>query len=240
MEGAAPERRTQTERRNAAEEALLDAAAQLIAERGIDRASLARIGERAGTSRGLATHHFGSKDALVAGVVGRTQDHIAAVTVAALERTHRKYDEVSALDVVRATVATYLDLFESPSADDRALLVLWGATFPSEASLDGMAEADRRSCEGWAELITRGQHEGSITNDADATATAAVLMGVLRGVAAVLSTESGNADVRSVRATCDAWIVAALAPSSRHAGIRELGRTGMIEGEAAARPMTTS
>ena len=54
---------TQAERRQKSEQALLDAAAALIAERGVEQTSLARIGESAGTSRGLPTHHFGSKDA---------------------------------------------------------------------------------------------------------------------------------------------------------------------------------
>ena len=77
----APVRRTQAERRGESEEALLDAAANLIAERGVERASLASIGERAGTSRGLPTHHFGSKDALVARLASRVQDHVAAASL---------------------------------------------------------------------------------------------------------------------------------------------------------------
>ena len=51
-------RSTQAERRSRSEEALLDAAAELIAERGVERASLAAIGARAGVSRGLAKHAF--------------------------------------------------------------------------------------------------------------------------------------------------------------------------------------
>jgi AcrR family transcriptional regulator len=69
-------RRTQVERRLESERALLGAAAEVIAERGITGASLTVIGERAGTSRGLPTHHFGSKDALVARVAARAQDHV--------------------------------------------------------------------------------------------------------------------------------------------------------------------
>ena len=67
---------TQAERRRKSEQALLDAAAALIAERGVEQTSLARIGESAGTSRGLPTHHFGSKDALVARLARRTQDRV--------------------------------------------------------------------------------------------------------------------------------------------------------------------
>lgn len=57
--------RTQKQRREEAEAALLDAAAELVAEQGLRALTLARVGERAGYSRGLVTHYFGSKQALV-------------------------------------------------------------------------------------------------------------------------------------------------------------------------------
>ena len=91
---------------------------------------------------------------------------------------------------------------------------MWGATFPSQASIDGMLEADQRSYDGWADLIRRGRQDGSIRGDVDPAATAVVLFGLMRGVAALLLTESDIKDMGSVRETCDAWIVAALAPSS--------------------------
>ena len=84
----------------------------------------------------------------------------------------------------------YLELFENPTAEERALIVMWGATFPSQASIDGMLEADQRSYDGWADLIRRGQEDGSIRSDLDPTAAAVVLFGLMRGVAALLLTES--------------------------------------------------
>ena len=208
---APPRTQTQAERRTKSEQALLDAAAALIAERGVEQTSLARIGERAGTSRGLPTHHFGSKDTLVARLARRSQDRVSAATLNVLERGDQALENVSALDVLRTTLGTYLELFENPTADDRALIVMWGATFPSQASIDGMVEADQRSYDGWAEVIRRGQQDGSIRHDVDPTAASVVLFGLMRGVAALLLTESELNEMGSVRATCDAWIVAALA-----------------------------
>ena len=208
-----PQRRTQAERRSDSEEALLNAAAELIAERGVDRASLASIGQSAGTSRGLPTHHFGSKDVLVARLARRVQEHVVASVLESLEqRAHRKPEQVAALDLLRTTLDTYLELFENPTPDERALIVMWGATFPSNASIGGMLEADRRSYDGWADLIRHGQEDGSIRADVDATSAAVALFGLMRGVAALLLTESDIIDMRNVRATCDRWIVAALAP----------------------------
>ncbi len=212
MQEEAPHRRTQTERRKASEDALLDAAAALVAARGIERASLASIGERAGTSRGLPTHHFGSKDALVGKLARRAQDRVSAATLSALSRVGRTQEDLSALDLLRITVDTYVGLFEHPAAEERALIVMWGATFPTEASIEGMMDADQRSYDGWTELIASGQHDGSIRADVDPPAAAVVLLGMTRGVAALLLNEANVAGMATVRATCDAWIMAALAP----------------------------
>jgi AcrR family transcriptional regulator len=205
-------RRSQAERRAASEEALLRAAAELIAERGIERATLARIGERSGASRALSTYHFGSKDALIARLASDAQDRMREATVTALEAAGGGAATVTALDGLRAMVDTYLHRCEHPTALDRALLVMWGATFPTEASVEGMVEADRRSYDGWSELIRQGQAEGSIRDDLDPGATAVMLLGFMRGVAALLSTDAAITDMGGVRRTCDAVITAALAP----------------------------
>lgn len=60
-------RQTQAERRQKAEQAILMAVLQIIAERGLDELTLAEAGERAGYSRALPAHYFESKEvALVA------------------------------------------------------------------------------------------------------------------------------------------------------------------------------
>jgi len=205
-------RRTQVERRQESERVLLAAAAEVIAERGINGASLAVIGERAGTSRGLPAHHFGSKDAFVARVADCAQDRVSEAMLAAIERTHRNADEMPGLELIQASVDAYLELFEHPTADDRVLIVMWGATFPSESSIDGMLDADRRAYNGWAEIIERGQQDGSIRADVDAAASAVILHGLLRGVAALLLTESEYTDMTSVRATVNQWIAGGIAP----------------------------
>jgi AcrR family transcriptional regulator len=204
-------RRTQVERREESERVLLTAASEVIAERGINGASLTVIGERAGMSRGLPTHHFGSKDALVARVASAAQDRMAEVLLAAIERSGRGTAEMSGLNLVRASIDAYLEQFEHPTADDRVLLVTWGSTFPSESSIEGMLDADRRAYEGWAQLIVRGQQDGSIRIDVDPAASAVILHGMLRGVASLLLTESEYTDMTSVRATADTWIAGALA-----------------------------
>ena len=121
---------------------------------------------------------------------------------------------MSGLNLVRVSIDAYLELFEHPTASDRVLIVTWGATFPSESSIDGMLDADRRAYEGWADLIARGQLDGSIRTDVDPAASAVILHGMLRGVASLLLTESEYTDMTSVRSTVDKWIAGALAAGS--------------------------
>ena len=63
--GTSAHPRTQEVRRTEAEQRLVAAAAEMVGEVGPSRVTLANVGERAGYSRGLATHHFGSKGALM-------------------------------------------------------------------------------------------------------------------------------------------------------------------------------
>ncbi len=209
------ERRTQAERRSRSEEALLDAAAELIAERGVEGASLASIGGRAGVSRGLPTHHFGTKDALVARLAERAQERISAAMRASVERQSRRLEELSGLDTVYLTVDGYLELFEQPTSYERALLVMWGSTFPSLSSVEGMVEAERRSYEGLSEVIASGQQDGSIRAGLDPTAAAVLLLGMIRGVAGLMLTDSALTDMSRVRKTCHDWVTASMAASSR-------------------------
>ena len=208
----AQERQSQAERRSRSEDALLEAAAELVAERGVQGASLASIGGRAGVSRGLPAHHFGSKDALVAQLAERAQTHVGLVITDAQRRHAGVSGDLSVLDEILVGVDAYFELFDEPGPDERALLVMWGSTFPSNASVDGMADAERRSYEGLSERIAAGQADGSVRADVDVTASAVLLHGLMRGVAALYLTDRRPADMQTVRQTCREWIAAALAP----------------------------
>jgi AcrR family transcriptional regulator len=191
---------------------LLGAAAEVVAERGVQGASLATIGGRAGVSRGLPTHHFGSKDALVAQLAERAQTGIGLAIFEAQRRHAEASGDLPVLTEILVGVDAYLELFEDPGPDERALLVMWGSTFPSDASVEGMADAERRSYEGLSQRISSGQDEGSVRKDVDPMATAVLLHGLMRGVAALYLSHGGLADIRSVRQTCHEFILSALAP----------------------------
>ena len=205
------ERRSQAERRSRSEDALLEAAAEAVAERGVHGASLASISGRAGVSRGLPTHHFGSKDALVTQLAERAQTTIALVILEAQRRQVEVSGDLRALDEILVGVDAYLERFEDAGPEERALLVMWGSTFPSNASVEGMADAERRSYEGLSQRIASGQDDGSVRRDLDPMASAVLLHGLMRGVAALFLSDRRPADMHAVRRTCHEWIFSALA-----------------------------
>jgi AcrR family transcriptional regulator len=64
----------QSERSNLSTRRLLQATAELIAEVGYERTTLAEIGKRAGYSHGMVSRRFGSKAALIEALISRLSD----------------------------------------------------------------------------------------------------------------------------------------------------------------------
>jgi AcrR family transcriptional regulator len=75
---------SQGERRARTRQALLDAAAELFAERGVEGASVDAIAEAADRTSGALYDHFGSKDGLLFALLEGWVDDVATVTGAEL------------------------------------------------------------------------------------------------------------------------------------------------------------
>jgi len=176
VESSIPVRRSQEDRKRDAENALLDAAEELFAEHGMAETSLAKIGERAGFSRGLVNHHFGTKDALIARLARRAQDQFGARLIGKSEASGR--------ESILATIDSYLDIFFSGDKRARAFLTMWGASFPERASIEGFAENDARARKGFEAMIRTAQSDGSVNSELNPKATAVIMLGLIRGVAA--------------------------------------------------------
>ena len=171
-------RRTQEERRNDAEQRLLTAAAELIAEVGPSGVTLANIGERAGYSRGLATHHFGSKGAMM-------QRLVDSVTSGFREEVFVESASETVLDEALGLVRAYFHELAQPRPVRRARLVLWAdavATGTADVRT-AMLASDRAFRDELAKRIERGQATGEFAGSADPRAAATVIIGMLRGVA---------------------------------------------------------
>jgi AcrR family transcriptional regulator len=165
-------RRTQQERREHAETALLNAAAELAVEHGVRSLTLARIGERAGYSRGIVTHHFGSKQALVERLARATQTGFVP-GLAGLP---------PGLDRLLQLIDGYVGALGQVGVLNRAFLLLWAeaATEPELAPIfrerDDAFRADLR------DDVRAGIADGTIRPDVTPAEVAVEVVGQLRGI----------------------------------------------------------
>jgi AcrR family transcriptional regulator len=187
---ARPGRRTQAERRAATEQRVLDAAVALTAERGVRAVTLATVGEKAGYSRGIVTHHFGSRRALLDALVGRLQDAFRPPAASA----------GTGLDRLLALVDAYLVHLDAEPAIARAFLVLWVESLAAEPELRPVfADRDKRFRSAIADAVRAGTADGSITTDAGAEALALAIVGLLRGVGMQMLHGPVGPDVGEIR-----------------------------------------
>lgn len=195
------ERRTQEERRGEAERRLIDAAATLVGEIGPSRVTLANVGERAGYSRGLATHHFGSKGALM-------QRLVEAVTRqfrdALVDPSGEPLDELLRL------VGFYFDLLSDLRPINRARLVLWAdaVASPSEDIRPAMLAADREFRDEIEKGLSMAVAAGRIA-EVSTHGLATVIVAMLRGVA-LQSLIDDRVDLTAARTEIEQLVVARL------------------------------
>lgn len=197
------ERRTQQSRRAETERRLVEAAVGLLAEQGLRGLSLAKVGERAGYSRGIVNHHFGSKGLLLAAVV----------------REGQRFDlpdaDGPALDELLAIVTAYLGGLRGRASTSRAFLLLWSEAVGSEPTLAPLfAERDAWFRDLLAEIIGRGIRDGSMREDAEPVPLAIAITGLLRGSAMQLLSNAAE-DPDAVAAESVRLIRAGLTPASQ-------------------------
>src|SRR3954452_18661591 len=126
-----PARRTQRERREETERKVLGAATALIARHGSRALTLAAVGEAAGYSRGILSHHFGSRENLLRAVMRDAQ----TFTLPELGE--------SAADWLAETGCAYLKKVGSRRPSARAFLQMWGEAIAADPVLMPLyAESD--------------------------------------------------------------------------------------------------
>jgi AcrR family transcriptional regulator len=152
-------------------------ALELIGEQGVEKTSLAQIGERAGFSRGLVNHHFGTKAALLERLVTEAQ----LVFTDSLPPD----DDLLGLDALLMIARVYIGQIAEPEPISRSLPVLWAAAVSARSDL-GLrpifCEADRLARSLLSSLVARGIADGSIRPDANPEVVAAGVFGQLRGL----------------------------------------------------------
>ena len=175
-----PPRRTQAERRDESERRLLQAAAELIVDKGVRAATFENIGARAGYSRGLATQKFGSKQGLTEALIAHLQQRLETLL------TERDFDALPALEAVLTFVDVYLRNLDQ-DGETRAYFTLMAGSIAEQSTLRALFAQVHGGVERQLEsLVQRGQAEGSIRPEIDADAAALMVGSLLLGLSTQL------------------------------------------------------
>jgi AcrR family transcriptional regulator len=174
---SSPKRRTQSERREEAERAILDAATRIVAAKGLDELTLADAGEAAGYSRGLPSHYFGSKSDLLSAIAEYVREWFFNGLRASAKRR-------PGLGNLIASIEFY---FDACASDREMLLALHtvraGALHkPSVAKV--IAKINGDSARAIEADIRAGIAKGDIRRDIDAAAWSMLTLASANGVIA--------------------------------------------------------
>jgi AcrR family transcriptional regulator len=184
-----PERRTQGERRAEAEHRVLEATKQVIAELGVGAVTFAAIGARAGYSRGIVTHHFGSRQNLMQTLARSLQNLVPAPPT-----------DTPGREQLLAQVDLYLTTLQHNPQDTRVFSMLWAEAIAGDPDLRPIfIERDAEFRALVAQLVRIGIEDGTISPALDADATAMAIVGQLRGIGLQLVLTDGAAGYESLR-----------------------------------------
>lgn len=197
---APPLRRTQAQRREEAEQRMLEAARRIVAEKGSLKMSLSDVGVAAGYSRGQPTHHFGSKAALMRALALYIQRHFEG-ELAKATQVGRGYALLEAL------VTFYFGRSGEEWINTRAALTLLVESFQKESNLSDIMRQYNRT---WREFLSThiaiAVAEGDIAPGINPDHLAGVLLGALRGVMLQWIVEPGSVDLAGARDTLKALL----------------------------------
>jgi AcrR family transcriptional regulator len=192
--------RTQEVRRTEAERRLIAAAAEMVGEVGPSKVTLANVGERAGYSRGLATHHFGSKGALM-------QRLVEAVTHQFRDAMFDQGGADDPVSALRTLIGIYFDVVTDLQPVNRARLVLWADAVanPTEDTRTRMIAADREFREEIEKPIRVAIAAGRLPRTIHPHGLATVVVAMLRGVA-LQSLIDDHVDLDAARSEVEALL----------------------------------
>lgn len=188
---------TQGERRAQTRTALLDAAAELFATRGVDGASIDAIAEAAGRTSGAVYDHFGGKDGLLFALLEGWVDDVAAVIGAEL---------ATATSLEERMAALWRNVSEPVAGDGRWIALeheLWSYAARHDVAREHLARRYRAAWEG----VDRAASGWSDATDPHRVGPAVI--GLLLGLEMMRRIDPGAVnDELAVRALCGVVIAA--------------------------------
>jgi AcrR family transcriptional regulator len=185
-------RRPHAVRREEAEERMVQAAVQIVAERGLENLTLAECGEAAGYSRGLAPHYFGSKDGLITAIANHIVDDYTARQRA--DRPNR-VGIAGLLD----NVAYYIESGRSNVVTLRAFHSVLAAALKQTPLSDSIAKLNRASVYSFTKMIRSGIERNEIRADVNARAQASLIILQLRGMLTLWLLDPEHVDLDAIK-----------------------------------------
>ena len=166
--------------------------------------TLARVGERAGYSRGLVTHYFGSKQALLQRLAHATQSGF----VPGLDGMPPGLDRLLRL------IDGYIGALGQLRMPNRAFLLLWAEAATASDLAQIFRERDESFRADLREDVDAGIADGTIRPDAAADDVAVAVLAQLRGIGLQRLVDSPAVDTERLRrSVSDYWRRALLIPA---------------------------
>jgi AcrR family transcriptional regulator len=149
---------------------ILDAARDLLVERGYGGTSTRAVAERAETQLSLVHYHFGGKQQLLAAVLERQNQQL-------LERQRGLYSQPSALSEKWRTACGFLD-DDVTSGYVRVLWELWAAGLADPE----LAARWRAAMQGWRDLLASVFSDWAAEHEIELPASPAILASLVANV----------------------------------------------------------
>lgn len=186
---------TQTERKDAASRALVEAGLALFAARGYADVGVAEIARRAGLTSGALYHHFASK----AGLFRAVYDQLVAATSARIARARADNGSPS----LTADCELYLDACSDPA------YFRITADAPQVIGWDALVDDTQRLI---AQSLEAARAAGEIDADAPVAALARMLAAALKEAGVMIATAPDPAAARAEASATAQRLLAGLAP----------------------------
>jgi len=197
---------TQAERTALSDKAMIEAAIELILERGTDKTTLAAIGEKAGYSRGLATYRFGSKAGLFDAVC-------KSISRRWLEYLKEAVDGKTGIEAMCAALDAFLRFVSDMPREARVLHILYcGAASPLSEYRATSVNIHSKQQEDVARWVQEGIANGTIRADVDPRTVAAQYIAYIGGMNYLWIINPGSIDFRRANEEMKRQLRLALAP----------------------------
>jgi AcrR family transcriptional regulator len=186
---------------------ILDAAVEIIAERGIAETRIADVAERAGASAALVIYYFSTKDRLLTEALTHAEDRFYLATFHELTGLRGPRERLARLIEVSCP-----DIDESEDMGDWTLWIeLWSRALRDEEAAQKRGALDRRWRATIADVVREGQQAGEFEHAIDPDDFAIQLAALIDGIALQIVLGDRDVDTRRGRRLCMSFAADVLA-----------------------------